>query len=135
MVRSPLVWLGEPDPVASVDTTQADDPELAELREWFALWLAEKFKLDEPYASSTFVEAGRAAPVGYNRNPFKDFLLRVAGDKTGEISTRRLGEWLHRNCGRVVRLVHDDGSVHRYWMVKARQTRTHVATFQLSEVR
>ena len=32
MVRSPLVWLGEPDPVASVDKTQAEDPELAELR-------------------------------------------------------------------------------------------------------
>jgi hypothetical protein len=134
MVRSPLVWLGEPDPVASVDTTQADDPELAEVREWFVLWLAE-FRLDEPYASTTFVEAARAAPVGFNPNQFKEFLLRVAGDKNGDISTKRLGEWLHRNCGRVVRVVHDDGSVGRYWMVKGRHTRTNAATFQLSEVR
>ena len=104
MVRSPLVWLGEPDPVASVDKTQADDPELAELREWFILWLAE-FRLDEPYASASFAEAARAAPVGFNPNQFKEFLLRIASDKSGDISTRRLGEWLHRNCGRVVRVV------------------------------
>ena len=103
MVRSPLVWLGEPDPVASVDNTQAEDAELAELREWFILWLAE-FRLDEPYASASFVEAARAAPVGFNPNPFKEFLLRIASDKSGDISTKRLGEWLHRNCGRVVRV-------------------------------
>jgi putative DNA primase/helicase len=29
MVRSPLVWLGEPDPIASIDATQAEDPELS----------------------------------------------------------------------------------------------------------
>jgi bifunctional DNA primase/polymerase-like protein len=134
MVRSPLIWLGEPDPVASVDTTQADDPELAELREWFILWLAE-FRLDEPYASASFVEAARAAPVGFNPNLFKEFLLRVASDKNGEISTRRLGDWLHRNCGRVVRIVHRDGSIGRYWMIKGRDAYTNTATFQLSEVR
>jgi hypothetical protein len=134
MVRSPLVWLGEPDPVASVDTTQADDPELAELREWFILWLAE-FRLDEPYASASFVEAARAAPAGFNPNPFKEFLLRVASDKNGDISTKRLGEWLHRNCGRVVRGRHPDGSVGRYWMVRGRDSRTHTATFTLSEVK
>jgi putative DNA primase/helicase len=130
MVRSPLVWLGEPDPVASVDKTQAEDPELAELREWFILWLAE-FKLDEPYASASFAEAARAAPVGFNPNPFKEFLLRVAGDKNGDISTKRLGEWLHRNCGRVVRT--PDGR--RYWMVKGRNLSTNTATFTLSEIK
>jgi Bifunctional DNA primase/polymerase, N-terminal len=132
MVRSALIWLGEPDPVASVDTTQADDPELAELREWFILWLAE-FKLDEPYTSASFAEAARAAPVGFNPNLFKEFLLRVAADKNGDISTKRVGEWLHRNCGRVVRVQRPNGSINRYWMIKGRD-RLHVATFQLSEV-
>src|SRR5262249_59394913 len=84
MVRSPLIWLGEPDPVASVDTTQADDAELAELREWFILWLTE-FRLDEPYARASFVEPAHATPVGFNSNPFKEFLLRVASDKSGNI--------------------------------------------------
>src|SRR5262249_43526256 len=54
MVRSPLVWLEEPDPVASVDKTQAEDPELANIREWFELWLGE-FSLDPTYTSASFV--------------------------------------------------------------------------------
>jgi hypothetical protein len=128
MVRSPLIWLGEPDPVASVDTSQAEDPELAELREWFILWLAE-FKLDEPYTSARFAEAAAAAPIGFNPNPFKEFLLRVAADKNGEVSTKRLGEWLARNCGRVVRV-----NGRRYWMVKRRDSATNTTVYQLSEV-
>jgi bifunctional DNA primase/polymerase-like protein len=128
MVRAPLIWLGEPDPVASVDSSQAEDPELAELREWFVLWLAE-FKLDEPFTAACFVEAALAVPVGYNVNPLKEFLLRVAGDKNGGISTKRLGEWLSRHCGRVVRI---DGR--RYWMIKKRDTSTNTTTYQLSEL-
>jgi hypothetical protein len=128
MVRGPLIWLGESDPVASVDSSQAEDPELAELREWFILWLAE-FKLDEPYTSARFAGEAAAAPIGFNVNPFKEFLLRVAADKNGEVSTKRLGEWLNRNCGRVVRI---DGR--RYWMLKGRDSSTNTATFRLSEV-
>jgi putative DNA primase/helicase len=90
LVRSPLVWLGEPDPVASVDKSQAEDPELGELREWIILWLTE-FKLDEPYTAARFVEEAATAPVGFNTNPFKEFLGRVAVDKGGGISTKRLG--------------------------------------------
>ena len=130
MVRSPLVWLGEPDPVASVDTTQAEDPELAELREWFILWLAE-FRTDEPYRSASFVEAASVAPAGFNSNPLKQFLLRVASDKDGNISPKRVGEWLHRNTGRVARIA--DGR--RFWMIKGHDHYTNAATFQLSEAR
>jgi Bifunctional DNA primase/polymerase, N-terminal len=129
MVRSPLIWLGEPDPVASVDASQAEDPDLAELREWFVLWLAE-FKLAEPYTAARFVEAANAVPIGYNTNPLKEFLLRVVVDKNGALSTKRLGEWLSRNCGRVVRI---DGR--RYWMVKKRDGSTmNTTVFRLSEV-
>jgi hypothetical protein len=130
MVRSPLVWLHEPDPVASVDATHTEDPELAELREWVVLWLAE-FKPDEPYSSASFVGAASVAPAGFNSNPLKQFLLRVAGDKDGNISTKRLGEWLRRNSGRVVRIA--DGR--RFWMIKGHDRITNAATFQLSEVR
>jgi Bifunctional DNA primase/polymerase, N-terminal len=130
MVRNPLVWLDEPDPVASVDATLVEDPELAELRECFELWLGE-FRLDEPYASASFGEAARAVPVGFNPNPLKEFLLRVAADKDGNISTKRLGEWLRRNSGRVVRVA--DGR--RFWMVRGHDPRTNAATFRLSEVK
>jgi putative DNA primase/helicase len=128
MVRSPLVWLGEPDPVASIDKTQAEDAELAELRELGEWWRGE-LKLDEDYLSARLVEIANQAPVGFNTNPLKDLLLRVAGDKDGDISVKQLGEWLRRNSGRVVRL--PDG--HRYWLIR-RQNRTGRAAFRLSEV-
>jgi Bifunctional DNA primase/polymerase, N-terminal len=129
MVRGPLIWLGEPDPVASVDTSQAEDPELAELRGLCAWWRGE-LKLDNDYASARLVEIGNEPPVGFNPNPLKDLFLRIAGDKNGDISTKRLGEWLRRNTGRVVRL--SDGR--RYWLIRGRDS-NHVATFRLSEVK
>jgi hypothetical protein len=129
MVRSPLIWLGEPDPVASVDMSQAEDPELAELHELRDLWQGD-LKIDTPYKTASIIEAWSAAPAGFNPNPHKQFLLRIAGDKDGNISAKRFGEWLHRNCGRVVRA--PDGR--RYWLVKGRDTSTNTATFTLSEV-
>ena len=128
IVRSPLVWLGEPDPVTSVDTTQAEDPELVDLRELGEWWLGE-LKLDEDYLSARLVEIAHETPRGFNANPLKDLLLRIAGDKDGDISIKRLGEWLRCNSGRVVRL--SDG--HRYWLIR-KQARAGRAAFRLSKV-
>src|SRR5262249_19458960 len=129
MVRSPLVWLGEPDPVASVDATQAEDPELADLRELVDLWLGD-LKLDTPYTTASIIEAWTAALPGFNSNPHKQFLQRMAGDKDGNISAKRVREWLRRNTGCVVRA--PDGR--RYWLIKGRDAHKHSATFRLSEV-
>ena len=128
MVRSPLVWLGEPDPVASVDITQAEDPELADLRELGEWWRGE-LKLDEDYLSARLVEIANEAPAGFNTNSLKDLFLRVASDKDGNISVKQLGEWLRRNSGHVVRL--SDG--HRYWLIR-KQSKTSRAAFRLSRI-
>ena len=101
---------------------------LAELREVGEWWLGE-LKLDEDYLSARLVEIANEDPQGFNINPLKDLFLRVAGDKDGNISVKRLGEWLRRNSGRVVRL--SDG--HRYWLIR-RQNRTGRAAFRLSKV-
>src|SRR5262249_1983300 len=129
IVRSPLIWLGEPDPVASIDATQAEDPELADLRELCEWWLGE-LRPDEDYTSARLVEIANETPQGFNTNPLKDLLLRIAGDKGGDISVKRLGEWLRCNSGRVVRL--SDGR--RYWLIR-RQARAGRAAFHLSEVK
>jgi hypothetical protein len=129
MVRGPLVWLGEPDPVASVDATQAEDPELADLREMVDQW-RDELKLDEPYASASIIEAASAAPAGFNPPVFKQLLLRIAGDKDGNISAKRLGEWLRRNIGRVAR--GSDGR--KYWLVRKPHVRDGRAQFCLKEV-
>ena len=129
MVRSPLVWLGEPDPVASIDTTQAEDSELADLREMIDQW-RDELKLDEPYASASIIEAASAAPAGFNPPVFKQLLLRIAGDKDGNISAKRLGEWLRQNSGRVAR----GGDGRKYWMVREQHVHHGRAQFCLKEV-
>jgi hypothetical protein len=130
MVRGPLIWLGEPDPVASVDTTQAEDPDLADLRELVNLWLSD-LKPDAPYTTASIIEAWTEALPGFNSNPHRQFLLRMAGGKDGNISAKRFGEWLHRNTGRVVRM--PDGR--RYWLIRGRNPSTNTATSMLSEVK
>jgi hypothetical protein len=103
MVRSPLIWLGQPDPVESMSTARAEDPELNNIRELFTLW-GDELNLDERYTTARIIEI-TCEPTGssdFNRQPFKELLLRVAGERNGkEISPRRLGWWLRRISGRV----------------------------------
>jgi hypothetical protein len=53
----------------------------------------------------------------------------VAGDKEGGISAKRLGEWLRRISGRVVRRIADD---RKYWLIRG-QAPSGRASFHLSE--
>ena len=55
MVRSPLVWLGEPDPITSMDAAREEDEELSSIREYFDLWrdYGLDFDTDTPAAASS----------------------------------------------------------------------------------
>jgi putative DNA primase/helicase len=103
MVRSPLVWLGELDPVESMNTARAEDPELNDIRELFELWPG-YFDLDERYTTGRIIEVACEAPAAndFNRQPLKDLLQRAAGDREGGgISAIRLGWWLRGISGRI----------------------------------
>jgi RepB DNA-primase from phage plasmid len=106
IVRSPLVWLGEPDPIASMDTIRDEDPELSDIREFFDLWLAYDLGLDTPYTTARIIEIASVPPAPNDFNPpvFKLFLLRVAASKgdAAVVSADRLGWWLRKISGRVV---------------------------------
>jgi hypothetical protein len=106
MVRSPLVWLNEPDPITSVDSIRQEDPELSNIREFFGLWLAYDLGLDTPYTTSRIIEVGCMAPAPNDYNPpaLKQFLLRVAASRGNEgvVSAERLGHWLRKISGRIV---------------------------------
>ena len=108
-VRAPLVWLGEVDPVASMETARDEDPELAAIRELHGHWTRHLSEVS-PYTTSAVIQAAceREPPDGYGggasgfRDPeFRDLLLRVAGDG-GAVSSRRLGKWLARISGKIV---------------------------------
>jgi len=134
MVRSPLVWLGEPDPVISMEGLRNEDVELADIREFFSLWLEYGLDLDTPYLTASIIEEAIAAPPANYWGPreFKPFLLGVAAAKGGpdKISAWRLGLWLRRISGRIVRLADAWGTERKYRLIRE-QDRTGRACFRL----
>lgn len=106
-VRSALVWLGEADPTASMETVREEDPELAAIRELFAHWES-CLGLDSGYTSAAVIQSAcSSAPTygsedtGFQHPEFRDVLLRQAGER-GAVNTKRLGKWLSRISGRIV---------------------------------
>jgi putative DNA primase/helicase len=132
MVRGPLVWLGEPDPVESTATIRAEDTDLADLGELIDLWVSRLRINDMAYLSARLVEIANEPPDpnDFNGPLLKQFFLRIAADKDGSISTRRVGEWLRRMSGRVVTRAADG---RKYQLVRE-QSRSHYACFRLLDL-
>ena len=106
LARSPLAWLGEPDPWASVEASRKDDPVLTAIREFFTLWPI-YLRLDWPYTTASIVrsaEEDAQRPGNFNEPDLKNFLLKVAAERArpSVISPERLGRWLRQVSGRVV---------------------------------
>src|SRR6516225_5119946 len=137
MVRSPLVWLDEPDPVISMEGLRNEDLELANIREFFSLWLEYGLDLDVPYLTATIIEEAIAAPPANYWGPreLKPFLLGVAAAKgdPDKISAWRLGLWLRRISGRIVKLTDAQGTERKYRLMRE-QARTGRACFRLVEL-
>lgn len=96
MVRTPLMWLGCADPVASLQSLEQDDPQRMELLQVITAW--RKCMRDR---ECTVTDA--ISEAGYPGNEaFREALLTVAQDRGGAISSRRLGHWLRRYADRIV---------------------------------
>jgi RepB DNA-primase from phage plasmid len=93
MVRGPLIWLGERDPVESKEEIRASDPERAAIREFFC---SELLALDTPYRT------GQIIAKACDDEDFADLMLRVAGTGNDAERRTRLGQWLNRIKGRPV---------------------------------
>jgi hypothetical protein len=129
LARSPLAWLGEPDPWASVEASRKDDPVLTAIREFFTLWPI-YLRLDWPYTTASIVktaEEDAQRPGNFNEPDLKNFLLKVAAERgrPSGISPERLGRWLRQVSGRVV-----DGRR----LVKEYDAVNNVAAFRLINV-
>ena len=112
-VRGALVWLGYPDPAASMERAREDDPELGELRDVMQQW-AQFIGLNVEATAKALIrlaeERVRDENTGresseYARAELRDTLLVVAGGRVG-IDTARFGRWLRSRKGRVVTLLH-----------------------------
>ncbi|MGI4794196.1 MAG: hypothetical protein ACRYG8_08970 [Janthinobacterium lividum] len=114
LVRSALVWLGQEDPCASMETAREDDPELAELRMVVTAW-HEAFG-SVPTTVRKAIEAATATvgqadengdvpthnPTMVAANPdLRDALLLLAGVR-GVIDASRVGMWLAGRRDRIV---------------------------------
>ena len=137
MVRSPLIWLDEPDPVISMESIRDEDAVLNSIREFIHLWLDYGLDVGTPYLTVSIVEEACTAPPHYwGPMSFKQFLLRVAASKgdPNTVSVERLGHWLRKISGRIVRLIDAQGMQHKYRLIRVRDDRNGRAQFQLEEV-
>ncbi len=106
-VRSPLIWLGEADPIDTMGTARDDDPVRAERIRVFAAWAA-ALGCTNPHGWRTaelIHEASRTDGGGFWLNEaFRDALLEIAPAKRlGEtpIDADRLGYWLRGAKGAI----------------------------------
>jgi hypothetical protein len=100
VVREPLIWLGEPDPVRSMERARDMDPEQVAARELVAHWAA-CLGLDKQYTAREIVQkVCHDGAVLLKRPEFRDLLLLQCG-VGGQVDTKKLGQWLKRISGRL----------------------------------
>jgi len=109
-VRSPLVWLGKEDPIKSMEEMRQEDPGRQALHTLIELW-REYLTLNTPYTANELASRANelANPIGEYGEPepqkqpeLRELLLQQAGTpRSGEISTKALGNWLMSVHGRV----------------------------------
>jgi putative DNA primase/helicase len=96
MVREPLVWLGLPDPVESMEAARADDPVLSAYAAFFDLMPLDVWV--KPTRIIQFAQSERDKP---NSRDLWDLLVDAAGNGD-TISPKKLGWWLKSGTGRVI---------------------------------
>jgi len=125
MVRSPLIWLGEEDPVKSMDAAREEDPMRRAVNSLITIW-RDNLMHDVGYTAATLID--RATDRTVERLPtseLHELLLQQAGTPRGDVDTRRLGNWLMSIRGRIhdgycIELVKESSSHgNRYALTKA----------------
>ena len=99
LVRSPLVWLGYPDPATALFTTMKVDPD----REILGRLMVNLFKVfsDKPISVSDLVTR-IDGEIGTGRNSELAEVVREIAEQQGKINRRTLGRWISRHQGVIV---------------------------------
>jgi hypothetical protein len=109
LIRDGLIWLGESDPVDTIEAARAEDPDQQKLEAVVTQW---SMVLDDRAVTTREVIAEASGfdltPTSHNPNhitycrpEFRNALLDVAGDR-GRLSVQRLGNWLAQHKNKVV---------------------------------
>jgi hypothetical protein len=108
LIRGALLWLGEADPLETMDEVRKSDPIRSALQMVMHQW-ATHWPCGRPVTTATMVEKANEWDKGYVHPEWRDALMTVAA--TGNnISNRRFGTWLGNNKGRAVGFKDDKGA-------------------------
>jgi hypothetical protein len=112
MVRDPLIWLGEKDPMDVMEQIRKKDPKHAKLKEVAAAWedaIGTEEKLCREVVAKAMAVETVADKERFIYPGLRSALHSIAGDgKGGGISTDRLGTWLRQNAEKMVMLDADE---------------------------
>lgn len=100
MVRRPLVWMGQPDPLKASESLRAQDPDLEGMRLLLGAW-HDAFSAQSKTAAE-IVAAGMSAGgelSATEREALHDALQMVCNEKP---NARRLGYWMRAHRDRIV---------------------------------
>jgi hypothetical protein len=105
-VRGALIWLGEADPVSTMEEARASDPKLEALNNILEQWrevigVGTELTVRELIERATEHSTGEWGKPIYRNPDFRAALLVVANDK-GAVNSFRLGKWLGAHRDRVV---------------------------------
>ena len=109
-VRSALIWLGKADPVLSMETTRAEDPERNKLLDMLAAW-ADTVGIGNAFRHTTkeVIKLAEKTESGFGNPSYPelhDAVLVVAAKRrgpigSGEIDAGAFGRWLRDNKGKI----------------------------------
>jgi putative DNA primase/helicase len=122
-VRSPLVWLGRADPVASMASLRSVDPSRLIRASVFRAWADELGTNGAHQTADVINRANDQGPFGaYVRPNLHAVLLEIGRDRVGGIEATRVGKWLSRNENNVadrLKLTCDRGDAARpRWVLR-----------------
>ena len=98
MVRRPLIWLGQPDPIQTADELREQDPDIETMRAMFAAW--REIYSDQVVTAPKVVKDGLEYGLAQHVYPDLHDALQLAC--MGKIDARRLGNWLRFHKNRII---------------------------------
>lgn len=100
IVRSALVWLGQADPVETMEQARSDDPEITALRSLLLAWRA-VFN-GEYQSTGRAIERSKASWNGEYSHPDLHHAMQAVAETKGSLSAIRLGKFLAAKKGRII---------------------------------
>jgi hypothetical protein len=101
--RQSLLWLGLPDPAACIFEAMNNDPDRELLGEFLQAWFAIFGKTPALVKDAIAAAQSRGINYEYRNEALLEAITDIAGERDGSINRKRLGWWIKRHAGRVVK--------------------------------